>query len=540
MQTPMFTPEQMALLARLQGRSPAQVKTGPFDPADGFGYANPPTIHHTFVGERPPDPAFLQMLRNRPSPGGDDGGFSTYPPMPAGRRPELTQPNTPTPPDPAAVAQAAQRMMGPRPFVGPPAPVAQAQAQAPAAAPMPTPARNPSAAEALAQIGPQADSLPTDQVEKLQGPFYKIEKKLEEKSSHLGRSTDLLPEAVHLGAKERAMQLASFEQQRQGLSDEMAMLKKIAQTPDGLDLSPVAALVDQWTGSNFSKTYKKPDARARQIEDFGLNDKMLQRQQQLSSDQLGLYKAQLSGYQQDQLMKTMLTANQVSNKPAGGNGRGEAQQAKFASDYRNAIGKMDADLTETKAQYRIIDDALNSGSYAHINITLGQLARRISSEKGVLRDSDIERTMPRSFNGDTYKFLTYVSSLTPDTPVPPEYTDSLKAIVNFAKKKDAEKFQSQLDSAEQRFRPDQHWQEENQGVVTTAAAKRVKEFMPETKAEPTIDDMWKKIKAERNGGASTPVAPVAPAAPVATPAEPSIMDLWNKIKAERAGKKDGK
>lgn len=50
-----------------------------------------------------------------------------------------------------------------------------------------------------------------------------------------------------------------IELQRQGIESQRAQVQQLGQAPQEMDLSPLMALTDSWTGSNFSKSYQKPE-----------------------------------------------------------------------------------------------------------------------------------------------------------------------------------------------------------------------------------------------------------------------------------------
>lgn len=103
-------------------------------------------------------------------------------------------------------------------------------------------------------------------------------------------------EALLANLKDKGAQ--SINDQRQGITDQTEMLKSAlgAQNPQ-LDLSPLMALTDSWTGSKLQQGYQRPDYRKDNETVNALQEALQKGRNSLSEREVGLLKDQLDAVQ---------------------------------------------------------------------------------------------------------------------------------------------------------------------------------------------------------------------------------------------------
>lgn len=87
--------------------------------------------------------------------------------------------------------------------------------------------------------------------------------------------------------------LDSLKGQAQGVQDQTEMLNLALGQRNGLDLSPLMALTDSWTGSNLQKGYSKPDPTALQGSLQTMQQALQKSKNDLSQNDIDLLKGQL-------------------------------------------------------------------------------------------------------------------------------------------------------------------------------------------------------------------------------------------------------
>lgn len=90
------------------------------------------------------------------------------------------------------------------------------------------------------------------------------------------------------------LQASGIGQQQEGIDKTQALVDKAQGHKAELDLSPLASLVDSWTGSNFRQGYKVPKSKEDlDKEAIGLQEILQKQKQGLSEDQIKLLHQQL-------------------------------------------------------------------------------------------------------------------------------------------------------------------------------------------------------------------------------------------------------
>lgn len=317
--------------------------------------------------------------------------------------------------------------------------------------------------------------------------FQTLLHELQSKVGTTERSNQALDEGEYQTVKDRVnrMEVQALEDQNRGLDTSLSLAKQYSQIPAALDLSAIAGLIDyenQKKGlrTNLSSTYKAPN-QAREIaaEGIKLNEGLQKQRGQFSKEQIDLLKANLQGYRTEQVLKDIQDKLTTGYRPAQTANPASASRAQdsFDREYRSALKPLHTEMNTAFEQFKMIDAALASRDYQSINMVIAQLARRISSEKGVLTDPDIARVMPKSLQGDIDKWMAFFNNMTPTTVVSPEYADSMKKMVALAKQKSLEKFKDQKKSLEGIFKPDRKWGATAEGA-TRATEKQIDSLTP--------------------------------------------------------------
>lgn len=103
-----------------------------------------------------------------------------------------------------------------------------------------------------------------------------------------------------------ALAQKAIEEQRQGLNSNLDRFKKIdSMHPQDINLAPLMALSDAWTGSNFAQSYKPPKSEEdRQKELLQLQGEIQKQRQGITTEQLALLKDRMQPQKfEQQLLK---------------------------------------------------------------------------------------------------------------------------------------------------------------------------------------------------------------------------------------------
>lgn len=358
-----------------------------------------------------------------------------------------------------------------------------------------------------------------------------LEQSIKDKLATTDKSNVALDEDQYQTVKDRLnkQEIQALKDQSQGVDTSLRLAKDFTQIPVGLDLSAIGGLVDYENAkkgikTNLAAQYKAPTA-AREMgkENLAVVDAVQKQRGQFSKEQVDLLKANLQGYRTEQVLRDIQDKLSQGNKPPAPRGNPAVQQSQFDREYRAKLAPVLADLNASKEQFGIIDSALASRDYASINLTLAQLARRVSGEKGVLTDQDVKRVMPSNFQGDVAKFMTYLNGVTPTTVVPPEYAKSLQGMVELAKQRAREKYEGQVKSLEGIYRPDPKFGG-TAAAATQSARSDASAFAPPTPKKKSLVEQFMEAKKAGAIPAGNPAAPAAP------PKKKSLLEQFQDAK----------
>ena len=128
-----------------------------------------------------------------------------------------------------------------------------------------------------------------------------------------------------------------------------------------------------------------------------------------------------------------------------------AQTKRLEDVATKPIQKITDDLFDKEQRFEQIDAAFGQGDLQSVMSQLGNFARVVSGEVGVLTDSDITRILPRSIQGDTAKIQAFFSGFSPTADLPERFTEKLRDLVALAKEKTQQKALKQLERERRLF-----------------------------------------------------------------------------------------
>lgn len=226
---------------------------------------------------------------------------------------------------------------------------------------------------------------------------------------------------------------ASQRSQKQSLADLQNSLNDYLSAPSQVDLSALMALSDQWTGGKMAQNYKAPQ----DIEDrfkYGLQiqDLIAKRKNDMAQGEIDLLE-------------------KLQRHKDGRQDRFELGQIRKNDERIDSFLKgIEKEAANEAKTFNVMDQAFRSGSYSQIISSLANYARAVSGEKGVLTDQDIQRIMPKNYQGGVAKFLSYFNEI-PTSELPANFTSELQSLLNKAKTETSRKYKSQLSSEKSRL-----------------------------------------------------------------------------------------
>lgn len=262
------------------------------------------------------------------------------------------------------------------------------------------------------------------------------------------------PENKALRAQIQDAFMKSKESQSQSINDLQGLLKNY-QSKQTVDLKPILALADAWGDgeSKLSQAYQSPDSpdeRAYKIAQ--LQDMITKRKGDMSAADLNFLKSQMSDK-----MGLRLADQQQRNARYDATRGSKIMDAISEGVNKDVFGQGTprdfGDTIETK--FDLLQGNLGAGDWRSFMSGLGDFARTIASEKGVLTQEDIQRIQPRTLQNDMDKIERYLET-SGNGPIPKEYIQPYIDIMNRARQKIATQKLNQLDRKEKEYatRPD--------------------------------------------------------------------------------------
>lgn len=146
----------------------------------------------------------------------------------------------------------------------------------------------------------------------------------------------------------RNRQISSFDDQQAGIEEMEGDLERFRNIPPQLDITPVAALVDQWTKSNLTKTYDKPmSPEEKQMAMLKLQSEIQKHRTGLAENDLTYMKSMLGGQEQFKRNENLeLGAGSAPPRPATPYALGRYDVDKIEADVQKLEGNL-GDATTT-------------------------------------------------------------------------------------------------------------------------------------------------------------------------------------------------
>jgi hypothetical protein len=166
--------------------------------------------------------------------------------------------------------------------------------------------------------------------------------------------------------------LDSLKGQKQGVDDQVEMLKMALGQRNGLDLSPLMALTDSWTGSNLQKGYTKPDADKIQAGVQSMTQAIQKGRNDLSQNEIDLLKSQLgiAAHKQeaeqraaDRALQLKMHQDQLADSAANRKAMTDTKNLVHAQDKFNGdsnVSKVVGSLHEAEETDKKLDEGLTN------------------------------------------------------------------------------------------------------------------------------------------------------------------------------------
>lgn len=234
-----------------------------------------------------------------------------------------------------------------------------------------------------------------------------------------------------------------FDSQQEGVDRLRAAAENYAAGPDEINLAPLLALSDSWTGGNLSKSYQAPPSQdERAINAQKLRAAAADAQNNLTKDRVSVFNA--GNKDEAAMLRTLLQAqNSNAVRNLSSDVKEQMLTYKKEQDLQSQLTKeIEKPLEDQVQLVSNIDNALQSNDYQQVWGSLSNLAR-LMGEKGVLTDKDITRLMPSNVYGTAAAIRSYFNS-TPSTKMDPKYVAGLQKLVANARQVAVSRYKSQL------------------------------------------------------------------------------------------------
>lgn len=222
----------------------------------------------------------------------------------------------------------------------------------------------------------------------------------------------------------------------------------LSSLPTGVDVSPLMALTDAWTGSNLAKSYKAPpgwDARAKLLLDYG--QKMQKDEQDQLDSMIKMAQYMKSGSTTEQLGSVLGQSYSMGQTPLGQpklGGAGRPRDPQIEDKYLISMANKAYDkFSEANRQLNTLEDNLARGDLQGLQISLGFASRQLGGQMGVLTDKDVRQTLPATGLQTLAQLEAYVTN-NPNVLLDPKITKGLKELAAIARTKLESKYTDDL------------------------------------------------------------------------------------------------
>lgn len=247
------------------------------------------------------------------------------------------------------------------------------------------------------------------------------------------RNINLTPEEVEEIAN-TYRSLPEYQEQKAGLDQiRDLILSRAGSTQPQVDLSPLMALTDAWTGSKFSGSYKKPaDQSAFLTEQLG---KLQTGRKDMAKGITDFIRASRAGVETDKLLQTLGVVNlaQANDPKPKVNPISFQNSARVAEkDVITASRKVRDKAEEFQKTYQGLDTLLANPNVQNIGIAKTRIAKVLAGDVGNIAIQEAERVFPKTITEELARLEAFVSN-NPGKPVPPSLVENLKKVVNTTK-----------------------------------------------------------------------------------------------------------
>lgn len=247
---------------------------------------------------------------------------------------------------------------------------------------------------------------------------------------------------------ESAMQTPAIQEQMKGINDIRDLLAMEAQAPAQLNLAPLAALTDSLTGSKLLAGYTVPQDRQKRLADYML--KIQDDRKDLAKTIIDAIGKQKAGTMQEMLYQDFINKKAAEAKDPNALVKPLSPNAIMSDlrikekDVRDSVNKTMEPLETGYNQLLNAKESLDRNDYQSAVGMLSVLAKNVGADSGALSNQDLNRWLPRTFEGDLAKVEAYFTS-NPNTEVPPELTRGLKQLIGIAARNMVDRYSKQLD-----------------------------------------------------------------------------------------------
>ena len=253
---------------------------------------------------------------------------------------------------------------------------------------------------------------------------------------------------------DRSVQQSILEQQN--TVDSMRNnLEEYKRQPRGIDWMPAASFIDflNQGRSNMAGAYAqsslRPESQQTRMQRISeMESRIGARQSNISQQNISAMKANLDTMRQG--MSTAASARVLESSlrdKRDATRRSEKRKEQFAKFSDKLIDEAGDEARGFKAIEAGFapDPETGKPDFQKVMSTLGNYVRSVAGEKGVLTDQDIQRVLPRNFEGGIAKFKAMLSGDAPTAELPAGFVDVLRELTVMAKQKSFEKYQEQVD-----------------------------------------------------------------------------------------------
>lgn len=214
----------------------------------------------------------------------------------------------------------------------------------------------------------------------------------------------------------------------------------------GVDLSPLMALTDAWTGSKFAQSYKAPENPMDRFKDvLAYKDKISDDEQKfadaVNKGSQYLKSGSLTDMSKNGLLEMLgYGLKNLDPNARKGRDRPAAIEEKWMIDKANKIHN---DYQTDFEQISRLKDNLARGDFQGLQISLGYASRQLGGQKGVLTDKDVAMTMPATIGGSLAKLEAYFTN-NPNVALTPDLIKGLNDLADIAAKRLSDKYQMEF------------------------------------------------------------------------------------------------